>query len=217
VILSNTAIRNRTTVGVLMVLIVVMGAYSYVTLPREAAPDVPIPRIVVSTVYEGVSPADVESSVTWKIEKELAGLKGLKEVTSASSEGISTIVAEFLPDVKVDDAMQYVRDKVELAKADLPTDAEAPTLKEINVAEFPIMMVNITGDISPVQLKLIADGLEDAIEAIPGVLNCDVLGGLEREIRLEIDPDRVAAYGLTVPEILALIPAENVNISGGGL
>ena len=216
-ILSDAAIRNRTTVGVLCVIILVGGTYSYITLPREASPDVPVPIIVVSTPYEGVSPQDIESSVTIKIEKELAGLKGVKEIRSASVEGSSVITIEFLPDVKIDDAMQYVRDKIDLAKAELPEDAEEPILTEINIAEFPILMINISGEISPVRLKLIADRLEDVIESIPGVLNCDVLGALEREIRLEIDQDKLAAYGLTIPEILNLIPSENVNISAGGL
>ena len=216
-ILTDAAIRNRTTVGVLTVLLATFGAYSYVTMPREAAPDVPIPFILVTTSYEGVAPEDIESSVTIKIEKELAGLKGVKEITSASAEGLSTIVIEFLPDVNIDDAMQYVRDKLDRAKGELPEDAEEPTLTEISFADFPVMIINLTGDVSPVLLKEIADTLEDVIEGLPGVLNCDVLGGLEREIRLEIDQDKVAAYGLTIPEILTLIPAENVNISAGGL
>lgn len=215
--LSNAAIRNRTTIGVLTLLIAVFGIYSYVSLPRESAPDIEIPLILVTTVYEGVSPEDIESTVTLKIEKELAGLKGVKEIRSSSAEGVSTITIEFLPDVKVDDAMQHVRDKLDRAKPELPRDAEEPTLTEINVAEFPILMINISGDISPVALKKIADDLEEALESVPGVLNCEVLGGLEREIRVEIDHDRLTAYGLTVAEILTLIPSENVNISAGGL
>jgi len=217
VIISNAAIRNRTTVGVLTVLIAAFGLYSYITLPREASPDIPVPYVLVTTAYEGVAPQDIESSVTIKIEKELAGLKGVKEISSSSAEGLSVITIEFLPNIKVDDAMQYVRDKVDRAKGELPRDAEEPTLTEINFADFPILIVNISGDASPVRLKLIADNLEDAIEAIPGVLKCEVLGALEREIRLEIDQDRLVAYGLTIPEILSLVPAENVNISAGGL
>jgi len=217
VILSDVAIRNRTSVAVLTLMLGVFGVWSYLTLPRESAPDVPIPIILVTTVYEGVSPADVESAITIKIEKELAGLKGVKEVRSTSAEGFSSIIIEFLPDVVIDDALQHVRDKIDLAKAELPQEAEEPVLTEINVAEFPIMMVNLSGSISPVRLKFIADELEDVIESIPGVLNCDVLGALEREIRLEVDQDKVAAYGLTIPEIISLIPAENVNISAGGL
>jgi multidrug efflux pump subunit AcrB len=214
-LITDVAIRNRTTVAVLGFIIIVMGVYSYLTLPREAFPDIPIPYILVTTTYEGVSPEDIETSVTMKIEKELNGVRGVKEVRSSSAEGLSTISVEFTPDVPSDVALQRVRDRVDMAE--LPTDAKEPVIKEINLAEFPIMLVSISGDVSPVQLKVIADNLQDILEAVPGVLKVDVLGALEREIRLEFDPDRVASYNLTIPEILALIPSENVNISAGGL
>ena len=216
-ILSDLAIRNRTTVAVMTFLIVLGGVYCYVTLPREAAPDVPIPIILISTTYEGISPQDVESSVTMKIEKELTGLKGVKEIRSSSAEGRSLVVLEFMPDILVEDAIQYVRNKLDQAKSELPESAEEPVLSEINIAEFPIMFINITGPISPVSLKLIADQLEDAIEVVPGVLNVEVSGALEREIRIEVDQDSLTAYRLTIPELLRLIPSENVNISAGGL
>jgi CzcA family heavy metal efflux pump len=201
----------------LILLIVVVGLYSYISLPRESFPDVNVPMVIVSTVREGVSPEDMESSVTMKIEKKLTGLKGVKEVRSTSAEGLSLISVEFLPDIKIDDALQYVRDKVSQARPDLPDDVKEPTVSEISFSEIPIMNINMSGPISPVALKTLADDLKDRIEAIPGVMSCNVLGGLEREIRLEIDRDRVAAYGLTIPELLGLIPAENVNVSAGGL
>jgi len=216
-LISDAAIKNRTTVFVLIVLIVIAGAFSYVTLPREAAPEVKIPKILITTTQEGVSPEDIENTITREIETELSGLKGLKEITSSSAEGVSVITVEFHPDVDIDVARQLVRDKVDLAKTDLPGEADEPIIEEINIAEFPIMMISISGTISPVRLKAIADEMEDAIEAVPGVLDVDVLGALEREIRLEIDPDRLAAIGLTIPEILELIPSENVNVSAGGL
>ncbi|MDQ7779231.1 MAG: efflux RND transporter permease subunit [Planctomycetota bacterium] len=216
-IIIDTAIRNRTTVAVLGLAIVVIGVYCYMTLPREAFPDVPIPFILVTTNYEGVSPEDVETSVTMKIEKELSGIRGVKEVRSSSAEGLSLISVEFTPDVPSEMALQRVRDRVDMAKGDLPEDADDPVIKEINLAEFPIMLVSVAGDVSPVQLKEIADNLQDALEAVPGVLKVNLSGALEREIRLEFDPERLASYNLTVPEILALIPSENVNISAGGL
>ncbi len=216
-LISNAAIKNRTTVFVLMALIAVAGIYSYVTLPREAAPDIATPWVLITTTYEGVSPEDIESQVTIKIENELTGIKGVKEMTSSSAEGSSVIMLEFQPEIRIEDALQYVRDKVDLAKAELPPETDEPIIKEINVAEFPILIISLTGDISPVRLKAVADELEDAIEQIPGVLEADIMGALEREIRLEIDPDRVAAYGLTIPELLTRLKAENVNISAGGL
>jgi len=216
-LITDLAIRNRTTVAVLGLIIILMGGYSYLSLPREAFPDIPIPHILVSTMYEGVSPEDIETSVTMKIEKELSGIRSVKEIRSSSAEGLSMIDVEFTPDVPTEVALQRVRDRVDMAKGELPRDAEDPVIKEVNFAEFPIMLVSISGDVSPVQFKEIADDLEDALETVPGVLKVEVLGALEPEIRLEFAADRVASYNLTIPEILALIPSENVNISAGGL
>jgi len=216
-LLTDLAIKNRTTVAVLGLIIILVGGYSYLSLPREASPDIPIPHIMVHTVYEGVSPEDMETSVTMKIEKELNGIRGTKEIRSSSAEGISMIDVEFNPDVKTEVALQRVRDRVEIAKAELPIDAEEPLIQEINFAEFPIMTISISGDVSPYQFKEIADNLQDTLETVPGVLRVKVLGAMEPEIRLEFDPDRLATYNLMIPEILALIPSENVNISAGGL
>jgi len=216
-LLTDVAIKNRTTVAVLGLIIILMGGYSYLTLPREAAPDIPIPFILVTTIYEGVSPEDMETSVTMKIEKELNGIRGVEEITSSSAEGMSLISVEFTPDVPSEAALQRVRDRVDLAKGELPMDAEEPMIKEINFAELPIMLISLSGEVSPVQLKEVADDVQDALEAVPGVLKVEITGDLEPEVRLEFDPDRVALYNLTIPEILALIPSENVNISAGGL
>jgi len=217
VIISNLAITNRTTVWVLIVLIFVFGLYSYVTLPRESNPDIPIPYVIVTTVYEGVSPEDVETAVTMKLERKLQGLKGVKEIRSSSAEGLSLIRIEFLPEINIDDALQRVRDKIDQARPDLPDEIKEPTLHEINVADFPILVVNLSGPVSPVQLKEIAEELEDRLETIPGVLDVQVLGGLEREIRLEFDPDRLVAYKISIGELIGLVPSENVNISGGNV
>lgn len=216
-IITDVAIKNRTTVAILGLIILILGVHSYLTLPRDAFPDIPIPHILVNTVYEGVSPADIETSVTMKIEKQLNGIRGIKQINSSSAEGLSMIDVEFMPNVPTDVALQRVRDRVDLAKGDLPQDAKEPTIKEINLAEFPIMQVSISGDVSPVQLKGIADDTQDAIETLPGVLKVEVLGALEPEIRLEFDRDRMAMYNLVIADILQLIPTENVNISAGGL
>jgi multidrug efflux pump len=216
-LLTDLSIRNRTTVAVLGVIIVLLGGYSYFSLPREAFPDIPIPYITITTIYEGVSPEDVETSVTMKIEKELSGIRDVEEVVSTSAEGMSLISVEFTPDVPSEVALQRVRDRVDLARGELPQEVEEPIIREINVSEIPIMHISISGDVSPFQLKEIADEMEDQLEMVPGVLRVEVRGALEREIRLEMDPERVAQYNLTIPEILKLIPSENVNISAGGL
>ena len=111
-LISNASIKNRTTVIVLVVLIVFAGGLSYATLPRESEPDIDIPIIIITTTYEGVSPEDIESSVTIKIENELTGLKGVKDIKSTSGEGVSTIVVEFMPGVDVADACPSRRPSV---------------------------------------------------------------------------------------------------------
>ncbi|MBN1347495.1 MAG: efflux RND transporter permease subunit [Phycisphaerae bacterium] len=216
-ILSDAAIKNRTTVLVLIILIIVSGLYSYVALPREAEPEVPIPFVIVSTQYEGISPEDVETAVTMKIEKELQGLKCLEEIKSSSAEGISLITIEFTPDIDIEDALQRVRDKVDRARGELPREIEEPMIREINVSDFPVLVMNLYGPVSLVHLKEIAEDLEDIFEAIPGVLDATVSGGLEREIRLEFDPDRLVAYKISLAELISLIPSENVNISSGNV
>ncbi|MBL7133208.1 MAG: efflux RND transporter permease subunit, partial [Phycisphaerae bacterium] len=218
-LITNAAIKNRTTVAVLILFIICAGIWSYLSLPRETFPEVSIPNILVSTTYESASPEVVEKFVTMKLEEELSGIKGLKEMRSKSAEGLSLITLEFYPNVVIEDALQYVRDRVNRAEAELPDTEERkePIIKEIDVAEFPIMMINISGTISPVRLKSIADRLEEELEKIPGVLECDVIGALDREIRVEFDPDRMVAYELTIPEIMEVVPSQNVNVSAGGL
>ncbi|HOX37291.1 MAG TPA: efflux RND transporter permease subunit [Candidatus Brocadiia bacterium] len=216
-IISKIAIRRSTTALVLMFCITVAGMYSYATLPRESAPDITIPIVNVTTNYRGVSAQDMETSVTMQLEKKLKGLKDLDEMRSTSSEGMSVVSLKFMPETDVDVALQRVRDKVDQAKGDIPSDADEPTITEINISEFPIMIINIAGDVGMVRLKEIADDLEDRLEAIGGVLDVQVVGGLEREIRVEVDPDRMAAYGIPYAQLLAIVQNENVNVSGGYL
>ena len=137
--------------------------------------------------------------ITIPLERKLTEIGDIKEMTSTSAEGASIINMEFNPDVDIDTAMQKVRDKVDQAKQDLPNDLEDdPGIEEINFSEFPIMTVVIYGPIGLVRLKEIADDLEDEIEVIPGVLNATVIGGIEREITVEYDPQRLSALNLDV-------------------
>lgn len=219
-LLSNVAIRNRTTVFVGVVLVIVAGTYSYVTLPRESAPDVKLPNVLITTTHEGVTPRDVENTVTNKIEQEITGLRGLKKIRSVTSEGLSRINVEFQSDVDIDDALQRIKDKVDLARPELPANSDQPVepiVSEINIAEFPILLINLSGPVSPVRLKRIAEALEDEIELIPGVLEVEVSGTLEREIVVEVDPDRLILYNLTIEELLRAVPSQHVSQSAGGL
>lgn len=217
-LITNAAIQRRGTVYVLMFIAVVVGIYSYLTLPRESNPDITIPYVLVVTNYEGVASEDIESLITLPIERKLKGLKEVEEIRSVSAEGSSMITIEFHPDVDIDDALQWVRDKVDQAKGDLPNDLEDdPSILEINLSEFPILMVAISGDVGETVLKGVSEELEERIEELPGVLDVVLTGARERQVRVEFDPDRLAAYRLSFAEILAAIQRENVNIPGGSI
>ena len=217
-LISDVSIDRRSTVFALMLIILVVGIYSYLVLPRESTPDITIPYVLVVTPYEGVSSGDIESLITHPIERKLKGLKNVEEIRSVSAEGSSMITIEFTPDVDIDNALQWVRDKVDQAKGDLPTDLENdPSILEINISEFPIMMVAISGPVDESVLKAVGEELEDRIEQIPGVLDVVITGGREREIRVEFDPDRLFAYRISLSEVIRAIKQENVNIPGGSI
>lgn len=217
-LISNAAIDRRSTVFALMLIILITGIYSYIVLPRESTPDITIPVVLVVTPYEGVSSGDIESLVTHPIERKLKGLKDVEEIRSVSAEGSSMITIEFVPDIDIDNALQRVRDKVDQAKGDLPDDLENdPSILEINLSEFPILMVAISGEADETVLKKVGEELEDRIEELSGVLDVVLTGGRERQIRVEFDPDRLYAYRISLNEVIRAIQQENVNIPGGSI
>ncbi|MFH1155083.1 MAG: efflux RND transporter permease subunit [Pseudomonadota bacterium] len=217
-IISDTAVKKSTSVVVLALLLIIFGVYCYRVLPRESDPDITIPNVFVSTSYRGVSPSDMETAVTIEIEKKLKGLDGLKKIKSVSSEGLSSINVEFVTGTDIDQALQDVKDKVDEAMGDLPKDLENdPSVFEVNFSEMPIVVFSLSGTCGLPCLKSIADDLEDEIEAVTGVLGVDVTGGLEREIRVEVSPEKLSYYGLTINSFQSAVQSENQNTSGGAI
>jgi len=215
--ISEIALRFKTSVYVLLIFIVVVGVVAYRSLPLEAQPEVKIPIIMVQTIYPGVAPADMEKLVTNPLERELKDLKDVKKMTSASSESVSLISVEFQSGVDLDNAYQRMRDKVDKAKPDLPTDAEDPVLIEINLSEFPMMLISVSGSYGLDRLKQVAEGLEERIEAVPGVLGVDLTGGLDREIQIYLDPKRMEHHRIGVGQVLSRIREEHVTVPAGSI
>ncbi len=217
-IISDTAVKKSTTVVVLAVMLIIIGVYCYIELPRESDPDITIPNVFISTDYRGVSPTDIETAITIEIEKKIKGLDGLKKIESISSEGLSSINIEFVTGTDIDQAVQDVKDKVDETKGSLPTDLEDdPSVFEVNLSEMPIVIFSLSGTCGLPCLKDIADDLGDEIEGITGVLEVEVTGGLEREIRLEVFPEKLAYYGLNIGTFQAAVKSENTNTSGGNI
>lgn len=213
--ITGFSVKKSTTVFVLSLFVVIIGLFSYFSMPREAAPDIKIPFMIVTTIYPGVAPSDIENLITRRIEKELKGLSGVKEINSSSSESFSIISIEFEPDVNLDTALQKVKDKVDRARPDLPIDAEDPVVTEVNISNFPIMTVNLTADYDLVKLRKVAKDLADEFITIPGVLDAIVSGDLEHEVQINIDPNRLKDYNLGLNDVTKTIQNEHLTMPAG--
>jgi multidrug efflux pump len=214
--LTDLAIHHRLTVYVLMALIVVAGVSAYTTLPVESFPEVQIPLILVSTSYQGVSPADMETLVTRPLETEIRGVSDVKEIRSTSSEGFSIIEVEFNPEVEIETALQRVRDKVDIAKSELPADIDDdPRVEDVDLSQIPVIIISLSGDIGLVQLKEIGEDLKDELEALPGVNSVEVIGGREREVHVFVDPRRLSSYELGLTDVVLAVSRENLTVPAG--
>lgn len=216
-LLTDFAIRKKTTFFVLTLMIVIFGLISYFLLPKEDMPDIKIPYVFVSTIYPGVAPEDIEVLLTKPIENELKTLTDVKRVSSISAESISSIAIEFNTDVDIDDALQKVRDKVSLARSDLPEDAEDPLVEELNFDSIPALIISLSGPYDLIQLKDIGEKLEDSIDTVPGVLETEIVGGLENEIRVIVDSEKLDLYELSLDDVVLAIRNENITMPGGNI
>jgi multidrug efflux pump len=213
---TDWCIRNRTAVYVFTVFLSFAGLFSFIKIPKEQFPDIVVPTISVVTIYPGATPADVENLITKPLEKQLKSINGVRKVSSNSISDVSLITVEFNTGIPVPEARQKVSDAVDKGKNDLPNDLrDDPQIQELDISEFPIMNINLAGDIPLVQLKKYAEMLEDRIEALPEITRVDIVGGLDREIQVNVDLYKMQAAGLTFGDIEGAIAQKNINISGG--
>lgn len=212
-------INNRTSIYVLTIIITLIGLVSYINLPKEQFPEVKFPQIIVQTIYPGTSPENMENLVSKPIEKQLKNITGIKKVTSNSFQDFSVVIAEFTTDVKVEKAKQDVKDAVDKAKSDinglpknLPND---PEVKDIDVSEFPIRNVNIYGNYDVNRLEKYADRIKDRIEGLKEIKRVDKVGGLDREIQINVDLFKMQALQLSFRDIQGAVAYENVEATPG--
>jgi multidrug efflux pump subunit AcrB len=215
---TTWSIKNRTSVYLLMVFISLIGVTQFITLPKEQFPDLVIPKIYIQTIYVGNSPKDMENLVTQPIEKQLKSISGIKidKITSTSVQDYSAIIIDFDASEKVDVALQKVKDAVDKAKQDLPTDlTEEPTVMDINLSDLPIMAINLSGDYDPMRLKELADDMQDRLEELPQINRVDIVGAVEREFQINVDNFRMQSANITFDDIANAVARENMDVSGG--
>ena len=215
---TSWAVDNKTVIYIMAILITLYGLSKFNTLPKEQFPDIVVPTISVVTVHVGNSPKDIENLVTRPIEKQVKGITGAKvnKVNSVSQQDFSLITVEFETDVPTDIAKQKVKDAVDKARTDLPTDLTSqPDVQEFNFSEFPIMYVNISGDYDPVKLKQFADRMQDRFEEQKEITRADIVGAPEREIQVNVDAYKMQVAKLSFTDIENAINRENRDISGG--
>ncbi|MFY7964191.1 MAG: efflux RND transporter permease subunit [Chitinophagaceae bacterium] len=215
---TSWAVDNRTAVYIITILVSLYGMYKFNTMPKEQFPDIVVPTIFVQTIHVGNSAKDIENLVTRPIEKQLKGITGakVKKIQSTSQQDFSAIVVEFDTDVKTDVAKQKVKDAVDKAATDLPSDLTAPpSVAEFAFSEMPIMYVNISGDYDGMTLKRYAEKMQDRFEELTEINRADIVGAPEREIQINVDPFKMQAAKLSFTDISNAINYENKNVSGG--
>lgn len=217
--IHELSIKHPVTVLMGVLIVLVLGGVSLLRLSIDLMPDIDIPVAIVSTQYEGVGSEEIESMITKPLESTLSTINNMKSITSKSSEGNSLVIVEFNYGTDLDFASLQMREKIDAIKDSLPDDADEPTVMKIDPNSMSVVQLGITsknGILDEVALKnLVEDKIKPRLERLDGVASVSVYGGKTREIKIEVDPQRAAQYGLTLDKIVAKLRAENLNEPGG--
>lgn len=208
--------RTRTVVMMLLFLLIA-GAVSYMSIAKEANPDVAIPVVYVHVTHDGIAPGDSERLLVRPLEKELQSIEGLKELKGTAGEGYASVLLEFDAGFDSKKALTDVREKVDDAKTKFPTDAEEPSVNEVNVALFPIISISLSGPVPEQALLRVASQLKDALEALPGVLEVDVGGDRDEMMEVIVDPIVMETYQVRYDDLINLVSANNMLVAAGAV
>jgi HAE1 family hydrophobic/amphiphilic exporter-1 len=216
--IADFCIRRPVFAVMLIAGLVALGWLSLGRVGIDLFPRVEYPFVAVTTVLEGATPETVETEVTDPIEEKLNTIAGIKTLRSVSSDGLSQIFLEFELEQDVDIKSQEVRDRIALARGDIPVEAEPPVVEKVDPDSQPIMSVLVAGDLPIRDLTAYADDVvKEALQRVPGVGSVELVGGREREVRIWLDVDRLRGFGVSAPQVLAAIAAEHAEVPGGRL
>lgn len=215
--LINAALAHTRTTLLLLVSLLLAGITAWQMIPKEANPDVTIPMIYVSLSLEGVSPEDGERLLIRPMEQELRGIEGLRKFTAQSSEGHGSITLEFDPGFDPDTALTDVRDRVDIARSELPSEADEPRVMEVNVSEFPVLTIGLSGQLDTRERMTIARRLQEEIEGIADVLEVDIAGEREDLLEIVVDPLVLESYGVDFDALFNQVSRNNRLVAAGSL
>ena len=213
----DLAIQYKRTVIMLISLVVISGIFAYVAIPKEEGPDVNFPVLYVSTSLEGISAVDADKLLATPIVRELEGIDGLEKIRSTGAEGYAAITLEFDADVDMDEILPDVRANVDKAKGDLPQDARDPSITEINVALFPVLVIAMSGNVDEAVLFNFVEKLKDGLESLPGVLEANIRGDREEFTEIIVNPYSLESYNLNIDELIGLVASNNRLVAAGAL
>jgi multidrug efflux pump len=215
--LISALVSRPRPVLLMLAILLIAGAAAYVLIPKESEPDIAIPTLYINIVHEGISPEDAERLLVRPMENELRSIEGLKEIRATASEGSAVIILEFDAGFDSDQALTDVREKIDLAKAELPSDTDEPWVQEINIALFPVLVVQLHGSVPERTLVGIARNLRDTLEGLPGVLEAEVAGDREELLEVIVDPVALASYNLSYEELFNYVSRNNRLVAAGAL
>ncbi|MCG8689577.1 MAG: efflux RND transporter permease subunit [Minwuiales bacterium] len=213
----DAAIGRSRTVIASLVLILIAGFVAYNDIPKESDPDIDIPIMYVSMTHEGISPEDATRLLVRPMEQELRSIEGVKEMRSVGREGYASVLLEFEAGFDADEALSDVREKVDIAKVDLPEDTDDPVVNEVNIGLFPVLVVTVYGDVPERALVRIAKDLRDDLEGLPGVLEVDIAGDREEVLEVVVDPAKLESYSISNEELLRIVTQNNQLVAAGAL
>ena len=214
----ETAMMRSRTVLLSLTVVLIAGVTAYMTIPKEAEPDIEIPFIYVNVVFDGISPEDAERLLVRPMEQEVRSIEGIKEMQAHAYEGGANLTIEFDAGIDTDKALQDVREKIDMAKAKLPAETDEPTVNEVTMSrEKPMLVLNLAGNVSERTRTTIAKDLKEKIEGLQGVLEVDLVGDREELMEVVVDPLAMESYGLDQAQIISFINRNNRLVAAGAM
>jgi hydrophobic/amphiphilic exporter-1 (mainly G- bacteria), HAE1 family len=216
--LAQRSVERPVFTSMVVLIIIILGGIAFFRLPIDLMPDITFPTLSVSTSYGNASPEEVEELITRPIEQSMAAVPGVQSIDSESSSGSSNVRLSFAWGTNLEEASNDMRDRLDRVISALPDDASRPVLRKFDISATPIMMLGVTSELPPLQLRQLIDNqIQYRLERVPGVAAIFVRGGLEREIHVNLDPDKIKALRMPLDQIISAVRASNINLPAGSV